>query len=147
MTEKKSWKERCIETADFAKRRGYALNVGRPVPKPPKEHNPRYNKTPLANRKSRLKAKYNITLEDFLVLCQEQNGCCAICKHPLGDSACVDHEHSTGLVRGILCRGCNVGLGFLKDDINVILEAANYLARHEASVLKVLERIKANSKE
>lgn len=46
-----------------------------------------------------------------------------------------DHCHSTGLFRGWLCRRCNVGIGFLGDDIQGILEAAAYLEKYGTDYL------------
>lgn len=64
----------------------------------------------------------------------EQSGGCAICHRPipLGDghasrSACVDHDHLTGCVRGLLCRKCNSGLGMFRDDPELLNAAAEYL--------------------
>ncbi len=58
---------------------------------------------------------------------------CEICKDPIqrgtGKSA-IDHDHSTGLVRGVLCGSCNKLLGFAKDDPAILLAAANYLRKH-----------------
>ena len=38
-----------------------------------------------------------------------QNGRCALCRHPIsaGDDSCLDHDHTTGVVRDVLCRNCN----------------------------------------
>jgi hypothetical protein len=76
---------------------------------------------------------YNLTAEDFNAMWCEQDGKCAICRHemkPRGrtkDAVAVDHNHDTGEVRGLLCRGCNHGIGNLKDDPEVLIRAAEYL--------------------
>lgn len=82
--------------------------------------------------KRNLKA-YDLTPSDFNAMWQEQEGKCAICQHemlPRGrtkDAAAVDHNHATGEVRGLLCRGCNHGIGNLKDDPEILRRAAEYL--------------------
>lgn len=79
-------------------------------------------------REAKLKERYNMSLDDYLILYESQNGCCAICGITK-DVLHVDHRHSDGLVRGLLCGSCNRGLGLFKDNSNVILEAHNYLER------------------
>lgn len=77
-----------------------------------------------------LKRKYNITLEEYNKIFELQNGCCAICgKHQssLRRSLCVDHNHSTGKIRGLLCDICNHGLGSFYDSINLLESAILYL--------------------
>jgi len=64
---------------------------------------------------------YNITRRQWKGLLAQQGGRCAICVRPLGREEdqihpCVDHDHATGRVRGILCRNRNFALGFLEDD-------------------------------
>lgn len=73
-----------------------------------------------------LRYKYNLSLEEVENLKQIQNNQCAICQNPL-DKPFVDHDHETGLVRGLLCRGCNSGIGFLKDSISNLKSAIKYL--------------------
>jgi hypothetical protein len=63
-------------------------------------------------------------------LLREQNGLCAICSKILkGRDMCADHCHKTGVVRGLLCRTCNSGIGQLSDDPNRLERAAQYLRR------------------
>lgn len=57
----------------------------------------------------------------------DQGGVCAVCFDPLGPDAHVDHDHESGLVRGLLCRSCNLGLGNFKDDPVRLAAAADYL--------------------
>jgi hypothetical protein len=83
-------------------------------------------------RKSELKREYNITLEDYNLMFKQQNGCCAICnKHQseLSKTLSVDHCHITGEVRGLLCNGCNRGMGMLGDNIQILKNAVKYLSK------------------
>lgn len=68
-----------------------------------------------------------LTSTEFDRLYEEQKGKCAICSTPMGKKANVDHCHSTGVVRGLLCRGCNFGLGFFRDDPDRLVRAAQYV--------------------
>ncbi len=85
-----------------------------------------------ASRRSHLK-KYGLTLEEHDRLLEEQGGVCAICKGPSvgrrGQWFDVDHDHSTGEVRGLLCTNCNRALAALKDRPELLREAALYLER------------------
>ena len=61
---------------------------------------------------------------------EKQNYCCAICKtHSdlLPRNLAVDHCHTTGKVRGLLCTNCNIGLGMLKDSSEILNLAIKYL--------------------
>jgi hypothetical protein len=58
----------------------------------------------------------------------DQGGRCLICSVALGDAkAHVDHDHVTGVVRGILCFNCNGGLGQFKEDAHLLRDAADYI--------------------
>lgn len=88
-------------------------------------------------KRSRLK-KYNLTLKDYDVLFEKQNGVCAICKQPetatFKDIICrlsVDHCHKTNKVRGLLCKHCNTILGYADDNIQLLKYAINYLRRQD----------------
>lgn len=76
---------------------------------------------------------YRMTVEEFNVMWSEQSGKCAICHVDLSprgrekSSACVDHNHETGAVRGLLCRACNHGIGQLCDDTKILQSAISYL--------------------
>ena len=74
--------------------------------------------------------RYGITPEDYDRMLEEQGGGCAICgKTPEeeGKNLGVDHCHSTGIVRGLLCRGCNQGLGHYRDRADWLDKASAYL--------------------
>ena|SRR6218665_46979 len=82
------------------------------------------------NKKSRLKNLYNTTPEVVNLMLGEQNGSCAICKEDITEKNHIDHCHTTGKLRGILCRNCNIGLGHFKDNIDYLGSAINYLRKH-----------------
>lgn len=81
------------------------------------------------------KRNYGITCDDYELMLDEQDHKCAICKgegfimdygkHQL--KLVVDHCHTTGAVRGLLCHNCNRALGLLKDDIERLITAIEYL--------------------
>jgi hypothetical protein len=76
-----------------------------------------------------LKKKYNITFSEKEDMINHQNNKCAICNKLFLDilDCCVDHSHKTGKIRGILCRSCNRGIGYLKDNPAVCDMASIYL--------------------
>lgn len=88
-----------------------------------------------ASRRGALKANYGITPEQWDDLWQSQGEVCASCGDaPLPDSKRrfhVDHNHTTGEVRGILCHGCNVALGLLKEDPERIRSLAAYIEAYQ----------------
>ncbi len=91
------------------------------------------------NRKSRRRDKrtrriihvervYGLSEEEYMKKLNEQDNLCAICgKKDEGKVLCVDHNHATGQVRGLLCHNCNVGLGNFKDSPEIIQSAIAYL--------------------
>jgi len=79
-------------------------------------------------RNNKLKKKYGLSAQDWDNLYDSQLGRCAICLTPLVESRPhVDHDHTNGKVRGILCHTCNPGLGYFKDDVEVLQRAIDYL--------------------
>lgn len=90
----------------------------------------RYIKEAARRRENHLKATYGITEEEYSRMYAEQGGVCAICKQsePIsGRSLCVDHSHTTGDVRGLLCSNCNRGIGLLQDSVELVRNAYHYL--------------------
>jgi hypothetical protein len=74
---------------------------------------------------------YGLSVEEFNAMIVAQNGRCAICLEvPTGRGFHVDHCHLTGKIRGLLCRGCNLALGHMKDDPRRLQKAATYLYKH-----------------
>jgi hypothetical protein len=81
-----------------------------------------------------LRRKYGITYQDFERMLEEQANCCAICgsNKPRGNRGvfAVDHCHTTGKVRGLLCSFCNAALGLLQERIETLEAAIVYLRFH-----------------
>jgi hypothetical protein len=111
-----------------AKRAEYERNKGRYLGR-----TKAYKKTErgrITDRNWRLKSLYGITGEQWDAMSKEQGGLCAICRAaPIKHT---DHDHSTGKVRGLLCHGCNVGLGAFRDDDDLMVRAIAYLTRNKA---------------
>jgi hypothetical protein len=93
-----------------------------------------------ASANTAIKTKYGIARNAVEEMLAAQNGKCAICfkdiffrkSSPPNSRVNVDHDHSTGAVRGLLCGPCNVGLGRFSDDKQKLRSAISYLARHAA---------------
>ena len=81
--------------------------------------------------------KYGVTLDWFESKLAEQAGRCMVCGEtppPGGVKAAarlhVDHDHATGAVRDLLCTRCNQGLGYFRDNPDLLRAAAEYIERH-----------------
>jgi hypothetical protein len=85
-------------------------------------------------REGHLRRKYGIDQESYLQRLAAQGGCCAICEKPAESERDgklrVDHCHSTGKIRGLLCDSCNVGLGKFGDNIDSLTVAIMYLRQN-----------------
>lgn len=81
---------------------------------------------------------FGMTLAEYDMLFEQQNGICAICKNP--ETSChqsgkikdlaVDHDHKSGKIRGLLCSSCNMGLGKFKENAEYLRGAIAYIALH-----------------
>lgn len=86
------------------------------------------------SRDGHLWAKYKMRPEEYDNLAQAQNGVCAICNKPPKSKErylVVDHCHVTGIVRGLLCVSCNIGIGNFGDSIEGLEKALRYLRNIE----------------
>jgi hypothetical protein len=81
--------------------------------------------------------RYGISIDEWEQQLKKQNNLCAICKKFFTDKdkPHTDHNHETGLFRGILCSQCNTGIGLLGDDPERIRAAAQYLDATRSQVL------------
>lgn len=90
-------------------------------------------------KNSSLKNKYHIDNKVYASLLKKQQGRCAICgsdrNHELAGRSvrlAVDHCHETGIIRGLLCTGCNTALGGFKDSIDNLMAAISYLLKNRS---------------
>jgi hypothetical protein len=90
-------------------------------------------------RFNQLFLKYGITKEEYLSLVEKQDNKCGVCgkkETSLGrggkvKNLAIDHCHTTGKVRGLLCLGCNTALGNIKDDMKILTNMLKYLEKHQ----------------
>lgn len=87
------------------------------------------NKTADRPKNRKLQERYGIDLTQYHNMALDQDNKCKICQKELKLN--VDHCHKTGKVRGLLCNGCNRGIGFFSDDPVVIQSAALYLRNND----------------
>jgi hypothetical protein len=96
-----------------------------------KEHKKYYKKYNKKNKwyykELHLRNRYGLTVQDYNILAKKQKHCCAICKEKKRFS--VDHNHTTGKVRGLLCYKCNT-LMHLVDNPKLLRKAIDYANRN-----------------
>lgn len=90
-------------------------------------------------RERRVQQVYGLAPGEYGKLYLFQGQVCAICRRATGGTRAlsVDHDHKTGLVRGLLCRPCNNLLGHLRDDIGAAQRIVRYLAHPPAAHLQI----------
>ena len=83
------------------------------------------------DRDARLRRVFGLSSDDYAATLADQGGGCALCgRTPLaGRSLHVDHNHETGVVRGLLCFRCNAGIGQFREDKLRLADAIVYLTR------------------
>jgi len=120
----RKWRERNPRTPEDKARAATQVRCWR-------ERNPGKARTNYRN--SNLVRAYGITIEQYDKMLSEQKGVCAICSGtcPSGRRLAVDHDHSTGVVRGLLCARCNAALGGPRERPELFQRALAYLAEHK----------------
>jgi len=113
------YKSRC-KLCMQAKRQEWALDN--------KDHLNEWRRNNWVTTNRRLKRR-GATQELYDQLYEAQKGCCAICSEPEEKFAwlCIDHDHNTGRIRGLLCPNCNRGIGLLQDNSQLLKKAASYI--------------------
>ncbi len=77
----------------------------------------------------RIKLNYGLSVDEYNIMLKQQEGCCAICQlRCKRGRLAVDHDHDTGVVRGLLCLSCNTALGQFRDSPAVLERAFKYLS-------------------
>lgn len=116
-----SW---CKECRIISSRNWLSKNTNRTVK--------RKELTYLQVREYAIKHRYKLSLEDYDAILKQQDYCCAICKRPAKEMTYhlhIDHSHTTGAVRGLLCAPCNIYLGYIKDRDFILQNAIEYLRK------------------
>ncbi len=108
----------------------------------PEKHKKIYAKKYWANpQKYRLKARkiqvkrdYGITYEQYMIMLKKQNDMCSICGEKeivvterVLNKLSIDHDHTTGQIRGLLCGNCNRAIGMFQENIDILASAISYL--------------------
>lgn len=86
------------------------------------------HKRRIVSRRNKLKTQYGITPEQYDAMVLAQDSKCSICFKKT--KLVIDHDHSTGKIRELLCNNCNGGIGYLRDSLINLKNAVNYLETH-----------------
>ena len=99
------------------------------------------DRIPTLMRECNLRRAYGIGIKDVETLLQSQGGKCATCLTDISNHLdksfgvqAVDHDHSTGAIRGILCKSCNMTLGLVKDSPETLSRMVDYLLRAKIGI-------------
>ena len=128
------------ETTEFSKRKstktglGYTCKACCAI-----SHYKWYHKNPHINRERSRKATWksmglDVSIEDYNNLCNQQENKCAICGKVT--KLYLDHCHDTLQIRGVLCSFCNTGLGYFKDNPELLTNAIEYIDRAKRRLLR-----------
>lgn len=101
---------------------------------PHKRTEARANESKIQQKKHRLRKNYNLSLAEYDEMLQKQDGKCATCQLHFSvfkRALAVDHDHSSGKIRGLLCGSCNSSLGLLKENFDTVLRLAKYIQTHK----------------
>lgn len=110
-------------------RSGYCKGCMRAKSKAWQQANP--ERTILHSRRAYLKRAFGMTLEEYDEMCAKVGHACEACGGN-EDVLCIDHDHSTGEIRGILCADCNKALGFARDNPKALAGLLHYLMSRAA---------------
>jgi hypothetical protein len=91
--------------------------------------------------------RFGVSRREYAEMYKQQNGVCAICSQPetatrksVVKSLAVDHNHTTGKVRGLLCSACNTAIGKMRENPEILASAIQYLERHTESPILLFKR-------
>lgn len=131
---------------DPEKRAEYHREYYRPYMRKVRERDPKKQRESTLAWK--LRRQFGLTIDDYWAMLKAQDGRCAICGEretwqrksrfeksgKLTFMLGVDHDHQTGKVRALLCRGCNAGLGNFGDSVERMERAIAYLREHKQNL-------------
>lgn len=115
----KAWRDANPEKSKANRRANYLLNKDRDI-----AYSTVYNRL----------RKTGVSNEQYQKKLLDQDGVCAICKGTCTKALAADHDHDTGVFRGLLCNSCNRGLGYFKDNMKLLKEAYKYLENNQLVV-------------
>ena len=94
-----------------------------------KEHQREWRKNHPEKQIQRRIKQYNLLYDNWVQMWKDQDGKCKICRRKFlnPSDSCVDHNHKTGKVRGLLCDNCNHGIGCFDDNTKLMIKAIDYL--------------------
>jgi hypothetical protein len=91
-----------------------------------------YQRRKAGGRRKDILRKFGITPDEYDAMLERQGGVCAVCKDPpTYKRLAVDHDHEAGKIRQLLCERCNLVLGKVDDDIELLNAMASYLQEHQ----------------
>ncbi len=108
----KKWRATNIERAKENRRRYYLENINKE-----KDYSTKLNRL----------RRTGVSDEQYQIQLDIQKNVCAICNGTCSKALAADHDHTTGVFRGLLCNNCNRGLGHFKDDPQLLFKAMEYL--------------------
>jgi len=119
ITNKDGYRPHCKECRNKYNQEWYSENIDTVKSKYSYEKNKHY----------KLKKTFGIGYQEYLHMLAAQDNCCGICGTDESGARAfaVDHCHTTGNIRGLLCGNCNSGIGHLKDDVELLKRAIQYL--------------------
>lgn len=87
-----------------------------------------------SERERQLRSRYNLMLEDYEQMLLDQGGVCRICQKEWHTTLYVDHDHSTGKIRDLLCQKCNGIVAIVENHLDIVMEALGYLILHGSEI-------------
>lgn len=125
-----SWCKKCKSYAESERRKANPELVR-------KQARDARNANPRSYRSLNLKKSFGINIDQYELMLKKQNNVCAICRLPETvtrkgkvKNLAVDHNHSSGEIRSLLCQFCNQALGLVRENFDVILNMAKYVQYH-----------------
>lgn len=138
MTQTKQEKQRTYWRAWYARNKEKQREYGRAWrtanPARCRAYEKKQRTNPTHRRRKRYRELYGITPEFKAAMVSAQGNCCAICMEDLSGNSRrqhLDHCHTSGTVRAVLCPPCNITLGLVKDNPTTLRAMADYLEHHQ----------------